>query len=1010
MAFLWLMAIPLSWMPEPIGPAALQFAEGAKVTVQLTIAAGLVGIVLGVVAALGKLSKFVPFRMVANFYIWVIRGTPLLVQVFFVYNLPIKFSDFNSALIALAFNVGAYNAEAIRAGLLAVHKGQMEAARSLGLSSFQTFRDVIFPQSFRVALPPLVNNIVSLLKDSSLAYTIGVVELVNVGNRLSAATFQPVPVLITTAAIYLILTTVMTMVTNAIERQLDVVQHSIFWMDQMLTPRFDPKHFQKDASAYRDHIRLPGHSYLEEDAAFHRALDAAFAAALDNDAPAGRAVAAVAESILFREVIIPFDRLLGQEKIPPHAGGFCYRARTVFEKRLAEIRPQASAADSHASLAAACCGEIFRRILRAIEESSFAAGERWKNPFLFWSNRGALAWIPLNYGLRPEQYDTQQEWDAVLAAVTGEQFTDANTVEYLMMEQFHLALKRMIRETRDYQVTVIHDYRGRARDGTADLYGWDLVVDGYLAAFIQAIRELDEGKRDRLPQFFLFLDANYYEINGSRGVVTYLENLYQPASPNLKPKEFSNQVAAAHAILVEAIQDSRVLKGSTERQLREAFKVHVNITNPFDPAFMLDLTRRDHRKVAFRDVSEEDPSQGMALVTGQGIGEHYNGSGWEDRSLILRGSSLVQVKNAARRLILQQGFSERDVPECLRARALPPDYAERCARLREAGWTTSADFLVNETGYGAKEATVLKAAIYNLAPPGSVVLCYDSLWSSDFWAGMFLCAGLRGANVFPVGPTPPNAPSAATTTLSFLRANLRMLFQAQLFFAEDLERAGGHLRVGLYAHDVQTNDFRKRAEAVLRGRANHAFLRELFPLDPSVEKVLVEFRSQFEDVPFVELRFRPRPFLHLKSQLFGTAEAFRILGLPEMAKTLRAHLAIRQRQVNGMTSQGIGPELCHEQVRAFQSHLDSLPASVRSHVIYTFTTGSHNQNPRSLLLDGEILVAVSGYDCVIALIDFMFVLFVAEWPSNEAEFDRLFPAQHLPVYLKPVMRGLKDQS
>jgi len=231
-AFLWLMAIPMSWLPDPIGPAALQFAAGARVTVELTISAGLAGIVFGVLAALGKLSRFLPFRWAANFYVWAIRGTPLLVQVLFVFlALPamapqLELSDFYSAMVALALNVGAYNAEAIRAGLLAVHKGQAEAARSLGLSPFQTFRDVIFPQSFRIALPPLVNNIVSLLKDSSLAYVIGVVELSNIGNRIQAATFEPIPVFITTASIYLILTSVMTQISGAIERQLDVERHS----------------------------------------------------------------------------------------------------------------------------------------------------------------------------------------------------------------------------------------------------------------------------------------------------------------------------------------------------------------------------------------------------------------------------------------------------------------------------------------------------------------------------------------------------------------------------------------------------------------------------------------------------------------------------------------------------------------------------------------------------------------------------------------------------------------
>lgn len=231
-AFLWLMAIPLSMMPEPIGPAAQEFAQGARVTVGLTIVAGLFGIAFGVLAALAKLSKLPPLRWIANFYIWVVRGTPLLVQVLFVFlALPalvpgLQLSDFNSAVVALAVNAGAYNAEAIRAGILAVHKGQTEAARSLGLTPFMTFRDIVFPQAFRISLPPLVNNVVALLKDSSLAYTIGVVELTNIGNRVQAATFQPVPSLTTVAVVYLLLTTVLTQISGAIERQLDVERHS----------------------------------------------------------------------------------------------------------------------------------------------------------------------------------------------------------------------------------------------------------------------------------------------------------------------------------------------------------------------------------------------------------------------------------------------------------------------------------------------------------------------------------------------------------------------------------------------------------------------------------------------------------------------------------------------------------------------------------------------------------------------------------------------------------------
>ncbi len=172
---------------------------------------GGIGLVQGLVAALAKTAAHPLPRTIAAPYIWLIRGTPLLVQILFVYfALPamvpaLSLPEFGAAVIALSLNVGAYNAEAIRAGMLAVPGGQRDAACALGMQPSQVLAAVVLPQAGRIALPPLASNLVALLKDSSLAYAIGVVELTNVGNRVQAATFQPVATLATTAAIYLVL-------------------------------------------------------------------------------------------------------------------------------------------------------------------------------------------------------------------------------------------------------------------------------------------------------------------------------------------------------------------------------------------------------------------------------------------------------------------------------------------------------------------------------------------------------------------------------------------------------------------------------------------------------------------------------------------------------------------------------------------------------------------------------------------------------------------------------------
>lgn len=219
---LWLMALPLSLMPEPIGPAAELFAEGALVTIQLTILSGSFGLILGVVVALGKRAPILAIRWLADIYVWIIRGTPLLLQIlFFYFAMPeaIKLNEFWTAVLALSLNVAAYNAEVIRAGINAVPPGQIEAARSLGLSRLYTLWDIVLPQAARISLPPLANNLVALLKDSSLAYVISVVELTLVGSRIQASSFQPVPVFITSGIIYLVLTTTITQFAAALERK-----------------------------------------------------------------------------------------------------------------------------------------------------------------------------------------------------------------------------------------------------------------------------------------------------------------------------------------------------------------------------------------------------------------------------------------------------------------------------------------------------------------------------------------------------------------------------------------------------------------------------------------------------------------------------------------------------------------------------------------------------------------------------------------------------------------------
>lgn len=222
--FFKVLGICLAKLPEPIGSRADLLNEGAVVTLKLTLVSGGLGLLVGLVLGLGEISILKIIRWPCEAVVWMIRGTPLLVQVLFMYfALPMlvpwaKLDEFTAGVAALALNVGAYNAEVIRAGIIAVPKGQTEAARSLGLSHLQSLIFVVLPQAFRIVVPPLVNNAVALLKDSSLVSTIGLLELSLAGSRISSETFQPVPVLTTVALVYLVLTTAMTLMTSTLER------------------------------------------------------------------------------------------------------------------------------------------------------------------------------------------------------------------------------------------------------------------------------------------------------------------------------------------------------------------------------------------------------------------------------------------------------------------------------------------------------------------------------------------------------------------------------------------------------------------------------------------------------------------------------------------------------------------------------------------------------------------------------------------------------------------------
>ncbi|MCG0278362.1 MAG: amino acid ABC transporter permease [Thermanaeromonas sp.] len=206
---------------------------GAVETLKITVFAVSLGTVLGLIVGLGRISDQKIIRLLAACYVDFLRGTPLLVQVFIVYfgfpqlleqlGSPIThIPPFMAALIAFSLNSGAYVAEIFRAGIQSIHRGQMEAARSLGMTKAQAMRYVILPQAFRRVIPPLGNEFIALLKDTSLLSVIGIVELTRRGQIIIASTFRPFEIWFTVAFIYLLLTFSISRLVAFLERRLDI--------------------------------------------------------------------------------------------------------------------------------------------------------------------------------------------------------------------------------------------------------------------------------------------------------------------------------------------------------------------------------------------------------------------------------------------------------------------------------------------------------------------------------------------------------------------------------------------------------------------------------------------------------------------------------------------------------------------------------------------------------------------------------------------------------------------
>jgi len=205
--------------------------RGVGMTVQTTVTALVIAVILGLLACLAGMSEFIIPRLLAKTYIWIIRGTPLLVQTFFVYfgvpqliqslGFNFRLSPFIAGVITLSLNAGAYIAEIFRGGIEAIDHGQMEAARSLGLSHYRAMFKIILPQAVRISIPSFVNQFIISLKDTSIISIISLAEIVYQARIYIGRTMQSFATWTIVGLFYLVIITVLSRISAHVEKKLD---------------------------------------------------------------------------------------------------------------------------------------------------------------------------------------------------------------------------------------------------------------------------------------------------------------------------------------------------------------------------------------------------------------------------------------------------------------------------------------------------------------------------------------------------------------------------------------------------------------------------------------------------------------------------------------------------------------------------------------------------------------------------------------------------------------------
>jgi hypothetical protein len=744
-----------------------------------------------------------------------------------------------------------------------------------------------------------------------------------------------------------------------------------------------------------------GHTFNAVINTYHRKLERAFLIACGGDRELGSETADLAREVLLDEILLPYNRLLGQRKKDETILGLAIEAKKKFAEGI-HSHSEVSADES------AALNYLFARLIDIVETNRKALKKNWQD--------SRLVWLPLHFSFDTDQHDTRAELDAIIERAVGKGFTTGNDIHYVINEQFQWELARMIHVAEDYHVLWIHDYRGTNNLGDPDLIGYRMSTGGYLKAIIKNVRAYD--RTGKMPMLTVILDQFYFEAGNGK---LWLEFLEDPLDRRVDLpdgfEEWEENILSLQAELRAAVDSSSALSAGREaygeKWLKNLVKVHINITNPADFSFrsanmfkylffVPDILFRDHRKISFYDLTELDPGRGEGMFTGMGVGEHYAGATWDDRAILARGPAALDLKTEARLLLLSQGFKEDKIPAPLRPVQKTDDYDEKVQALVEKGWTASSMQLHNHTGFAQKWDNVVKGVLYNLMPSGSFMLIPDSLWNSTFWGSMLYGSAMRGCRIHVIAPSLLNAPSDGFPQMARANELFTRLVLLRDAFSDELEQVGGCFRLGVYNYDGDVQDQVGRAEAMLRHLDEYDWVHEVFPSHESVrgyieEAVDILKKEEYRTTHLTSDAVARKPKIHLKAQFFYTPQVGKtLLPLEAWGPLFRDYLIARAAQSAHENSYVDVKELRENLARRSgqlirEWAMTADPEELKKLSMY-LTIGSQNQDYRGKIMDGEVLFVTSGLRAGVAFLDLIEMLLISTWIEDLQTLDEIMPA------------------